>query len=200
MIGTDYAEYRCTACKKEVKNIVLQCSKCIKSFYHSGCASKHRTLKGNEVVKCEGPFIEITIDNEKAEMRKSTVSGRERLGSTGSIRSTAAASGGSKQLNMDTDWIKDIMKEMKDEIVQACRNEIKNIVKQTIREELVNIRRELEDMKQNTRKYYGNRRSGQKSYSDTVKEKKESIYSNCETKERTRERNHQESGERKSGH
>jgi len=30
------------------------------------------------------------------------------------------------------------MKEMKDEIVQACRNEIKTIVKQTIREELVN--------------------------------------------------------------
>jgi len=100
-------------------------------------------------VKCEGPFIEITVDNEKVEMRKSTVSGRERLGLTGSIGSTAAASGGSKQLNMDTDWIKEIMKEMKDEIVQECRNEIKNIVKQTIREELVNIRRELEDIKQN---------------------------------------------------
>jgi len=68
------------------------------------------------------------------------------------------------------------MKEMKDEIAQACRNEIKTIVKQTIREELVNIRRELEDMKQNIQGSTAEiARSGQKSYSETVKEKKESI-------------------------
>jgi len=36
-------------------------------------------------------------------MRKSTASGRERLGSTGSIGSTAATAGGSKQLSMDID-------------------------------------------------------------------------------------------------
>jgi len=77
MIGADYTEYRCTACKKEVKNIVLQCSKCVKSFFHPGCASKHRTLKGNEIVKCEDPFIEITVENEKAKMRKTTASGRD---------------------------------------------------------------------------------------------------------------------------
>jgi len=93
-------------------------------------------------VKCEGPFIEITVENKKAEMRKTTASGRERLESTGSIGSTVATAGGNKQLSMDIDWLKEIMKEMKDEIVQACRNEIKTI-KQTIREELVNIRREL---------------------------------------------------------
>jgi len=68
------------------------------------------------------------------------------------------------------------MKEMKDEIVQACRNEIKTIVKQTIREELVNISRELEDMKQNIqRSTVEIARSDQKNYSETVKEKKESI-------------------------
>jgi len=112
------------------------------------CASKHRTLKGNETVRCEDPFIEIIVENKKTEMRKSTASGRKRLILTGSIRSTAATSGGSKQLSMDIDWLKEIMKEMKDEIVQACRNEVKTIDKQIIREELVNIRRELEDMKQ----------------------------------------------------
>jgi len=68
------------------------------------------------------------------------------------------------------------MKEMKDEIVQACRNKIKTIVKQTIREELVNIKRELEDMKQNIQGSTAKiARSGQKSYSETVNEKKESI-------------------------
>jgi len=127
-------------------------------------------LKGNETVKCEGPFIEITVENEKAEMRKSTVSGREKLGST------AATLGSSKQLNMNIDWLKEIIKEMKDEIVQACRNEIKIIVKQTIREELINIKRDLEDMKQNIQGSTAEiAKSGQKSYSETVKEKKESI-------------------------
>jgi len=54
-------------------------------------------------VKYEGPFIEITVENEKTEMRKSKVSGRERLESTGFIDSIATTSGGSKQLSMDID-------------------------------------------------------------------------------------------------
>jgi len=50
------------------------------------------------------------------------------------------------------------------------------LVKQTIREELVNIRRELEDMKQNIQVSTAEiARSGQKNYSETVKEKKESV-------------------------
>lgn len=101
MVDNEYAEYRSSACKKEIKSLVIQCRVCVKLFYHPGCVNKHRTYnKANEIVKCAGPFDQISIDNDKVEMKKTptatgsgTGSGRERLGSTG-----ASGSGNAKSL------------------------------------------------------------------------------------------------------
>lgn len=48
----------------------MQCTPCVKLFFHPGCASKHRTCKENEIVKCEGPFAEIVVESDKTEMKK----------------------------------------------------------------------------------------------------------------------------------
>lgn len=176
MMEAEYAEYRCTACKKEVKNVVIHCKTCVKCFYHPGCVSKHRILKDKELVKCDGPFEEIDIaaENGKTEMRR-TGDDRGRLGSTGRMDLAATTSTSSKQISVDTkiDWLVRTVKEMKDEV--ACKNEIKTMIKQIIREELVSFKKEFEELKQNM--HGGNAviaGSGQ-SYSEAVKEKKESI-------------------------
>lgn len=179
MIGNEYAEYRCTACKKEIKNIVLQCRICTKCFFHPGCVSKHRIIKDKEVVRCEGPFIEIDAvsDETEAEVRRTNTMGdsRGRLGSAGYIEPAATTSASSKQMSVDTkiDWLVRTVKEMKDEV--ACKNEIRMMIRQIIRDELVSFKREWDELKQNM--HGGNpviAGSGQ-SYSETVKEKKESI-------------------------
>jgi DNA-directed RNA polymerase subunit RPC12/RpoP len=49
----EYAEYRCSACKKPVKNQYVSCRArtCTKIFFHSGCANKHRVYdKNNELI------------------------------------------------------------------------------------------------------------------------------------------------------
>lgn len=76
---------------------------------------------------------------------------------------------------MDTkiDWLVKTVREMKNEV--ACKNEIKMMIKQIIQEELVFFKKELEEIKLNM--HGGNSiitRSGQ-SYSEAIKEKKESI-------------------------
>lgn len=38
------------------------------AFYHPGCVSKHKTYKGKELFKCEGPFERIDKENGINEM------------------------------------------------------------------------------------------------------------------------------------
>lgn len=98
MSETEYAEYRCSACKKEVKSVVIQCVSWVQLFFHLGCVFKHKTYKGNKLVKCEGPFNQIVI----TEMKKTNVTGdsRERLVSEGSAEAAGTAAG--RQVNVDT--------------------------------------------------------------------------------------------------
>jgi len=170
MLESEYAEYRCSACKKEIKNAVLQCTTCVKVFFHPGCAFKHKVYKRDELVKCEGPFKEITNESEKAEMKKTpTASGsRERVGSTGSTGS-ATASNTNKQHGMDAkvDWLVRTVKEIRDEV--ACKNEIKTMITQIIREELETFRRELAEVKKNMQE---KATGGTGSYSEAMKNKK----------------------------
>lgn len=71
-------------------------------FFFSRCVSKYKIYKGKEIVKCEGLFEEIVIENVKAEMKKTGIS-RERMGSIGSTGAAAIALGSTnKQSNM---WI-----------------------------------------------------------------------------------------------
>lgn len=96
MIDADYAEYRCSACKKDITNIAVQCKKCRKLFYHPGCINKHKIYNSRqELVRCEGPFEEIRIESEKEENMKKTMGGgdRERTNSIGDAGSTANTSG-----------------------------------------------------------------------------------------------------------
>jgi len=170
MLESEYAEYRCSACRKEIKNVVLQCTTCVKSFFHPGCAFKHKVYKREELVKCEGPFKEITNESDKAEMKKTPTAsgGRERAGSTGSTGSVTT-SGTNKQHGMDAkvDWLVRTVKEIRDEV--ACKNEIKTMITQIIREELETFRRELEEVKKNMQE---KATGGTGSYSEAVKNKK----------------------------
>lgn len=175
MSDSDYAEYRCSACKKEIKNQVFQCTTCIKLFYHPGCVNKHKVYnKNKELVKCEGPFNRIALESEKESAIKKTPStagiSRDRLGSTGSIGSNVSG-GTSKSTGMDVkiDWLVRTVKEMRDEM--ACKREIKMMIKEIVREEIGNIKLEFEELKQQLqegRKAAG----GQKRYCEAAKEKK----------------------------
>ncbi|EFN70908.1 hypothetical protein EAG_00811 [Camponotus floridanus] len=89
---------------------------------------RHKILKRDELVKCEGPFKEIENESDKVEMRKTPTAsgGRERLGSTGSTGSrgaTVTSSGANKQQGMEgkIDWLVNTVKEMRDEVV--CKKE-----------------------------------------------------------------------------
>lgn len=178
MIYADYAEYRCSACKKDIKNIAVQCKKCTKLFYHPGCAIKHKVYNSRqELVRCEGPFEEIRIEIEKEEtnMRKATGgSDRERTNSIGDARSTASTSGSaSKQSMIDKkiEWLVKTVGEMKDEM--ACKKEIKTIIREIVRSEMEVIIQEFEALKESmkgkTDKSMGNTH---RSYANAVSEKK----------------------------
>lgn len=58
-----------------MKNVVLQCRTCVKCFFHPGCTSKHRIVKDKEIVRCEGPFIEIVVENERTEVKRTNTAG-----------------------------------------------------------------------------------------------------------------------------
>ncbi|EZA56518.1 hypothetical protein DMN91_002217 [Ooceraea biroi] len=91
-IDTDYAEYRCSACKKDGKTTAIQCRKCRKFFFYPGCLSKHIIYnKNQELVKCEGPFEEIKVEGEE-KMKRTTAegSGRETMSATGTSGAIAA--------------------------------------------------------------------------------------------------------------
>lgn len=177
MSDSEYAEYRCSACKKEIKSQVLQCTACVKLFYHPGCVSKHKVYnKNKELVKCEGPFNRIALESEKESAIKKTPlmagNSRDRLGSTGSIGSNVSG-GTSKPTGMDVkiDWLVRTVKEMRDEM--ACKKEIKMLIKEIIREEIGNIKLEFEELKQQLQG--GSKRAAegvQKSYCEAAKEKK----------------------------
>ncbi|XP_036147511.1 uncharacterized protein LOC118647204 [Monomorium pharaonis] len=176
----EYAEYRCAACKKEIKSQVVTCKSCVKLFFHPGCASKHKVYDRNrEYVSCPGPYEKFTVDSEKdIDMKKTPIqtgSGRERLSSTGST-----GSGGSRAIGvnvgMDTkiDWLVRTMREMKDEM--ACKREIKMLIKETVQEEIKAIKQEMEDLRKIIRG--GMQASAENvrgSYSEAIKKKKENI-------------------------
>jgi hypothetical protein len=181
-MNDEYDEYRCSACKKAIKNQVVACKSCVKLFYHPGCVSKHKIYDINrELVSCPGPFEKFTIESE-ADMKKATAvagSSRDRLGSTGSIGSFTTSSSGNRtsgvsgpsSIDVKIDWLVKIVKELKDET--ACKKEIKMMVKEIVREELGNIKQELGDLKRMIQGgACGPSGGAQRSYCEAVKEKK----------------------------
>jgi hypothetical protein len=169
----EYAEYRCSACRKAIKSRVVKCKTCPKLFYHPGCVNKHKIIDRNqEYVPCKGPFEEFFIDSEKAP----APAGRDRTSSTGSTGSTGAfttSSSGNKGSSIDIkiDWIIRTVKEIKDEAVR--KNEIKIMIKEVVQEELGSVKQEMENLKKIIQGIeYGSKGGTQRSYSEAVREKK----------------------------
>ncbi|XP_039313145.1 uncharacterized protein LOC120359509 [Solenopsis invicta] len=158
----EYAEYRCSACRKAIKSKVVRCKTCPKLFYHPGCVNKHRIYDRNqEYVPCKGPFEEFLTDIEKAP----TPTGRDRTSSTGSVGMSSGSKGSGIDLKID--WIIKAVKEIKDEAVR--KNEIKTMIKEVVQEELENVKQEIETLK---KMIHGSKEGPQRSYSEAVKEKK----------------------------
>jgi len=186
-MNDEYAEYRCSACKKAIKNKVVKCKSCVKLFYHPGCVVKHKVYDTNrELIPCAGPFEEFFVENsQEANMKKAPAmaeSNRERTGSTGSIGSTGSfttpssgnkSSGisGSTGIDIKIDYLIRTVKEIKDET--ACKKEVKMMIKEVVREELGNIKQELEQLRRMIQGVTREPTSGtQRSYSEAVKEMK----------------------------
>lgn len=176
------AEYKCSACKKQIKNQVVVCKSCVKYFFHPGCVSKHKSYdKNREYVTCEGPFEKIILQSEKnGEVAKALIptgNSRDRLGSTESIGSSDTRTTGGKgsmDLNSKIDWIVRAVKEMKDEVI--CRKEIRMLVKEVVQEEVKSIKQDLEDLREMLREGINGSVEGRRSsYSEAVKKKKENI-------------------------
>ncbi|XP_076302220.1 uncharacterized protein LOC143220467 [Lasioglossum baleicum] len=171
----EYSEYRCAACKKAIRSLVVQCKSCLKLFFHPGCASKHKVYdKNREYVTCPGPYEKFTVDSEKD---TSTRGGRERQSSIGSSESDVSRTVGlNASMDMKIDWVVRTMREMKNEM--ACKREIKMLIKETVQEELKGIKQEMEEL----RKMFRGRMQvsdvnvhGSVSYSEATKKKKENI-------------------------
>jgi len=189
-MNDEYAEYRCSACKKPIKSKVIRCKTCVaKLFYHPGCLNRHKVLDRNgEAVPCTGPFEEILIESsEETNMnsKKASTDNRDRdragsigsAGSTGTVKASSSAvktSGGASSIDFKIDWLIKIVKEIKDETV--CKKEVKTVIKEVVREELSNIKQELEDLRKMIREGINrSTESGHSSYSEAVKKKKENI-------------------------
>lgn len=176
----EYAEYRCSACKKEIKSQIVTCKSCVKLFFHPGCTSKHKSYDRNrEYVSCPGPFEKFVIENEK-KIDLKTRSSRDRLGSTGSIGSIgkienkAAGTGGSMGMDVKIDWLVRTVREMKDEV--ACKREIKMMIKEVVQEEVKTIKQDLEDLRKAIQgAMNGSAEGAHSSYSEAAKKKKENI-------------------------
>lgn len=116
--------------------MIWQCKNCIEFFFRPGCATKHKTYKNNELVKCEDPFERIVIANERSTTMKKTGASGDNEEKTGSSRlieytetATNASGNTSKQPNMDAkiDWLIKTVREIRDEL--ACKNELKTMIK-----------------------------------------------------------------------
>ncbi|EZA47066.1 hypothetical protein X777_16833, partial [Ooceraea biroi] len=145
-----------------------------------GCVCKHKVYnKYNELVACDGPYEQFSVESEKEKditpiMSKS---GRERLGTAESAGSSDSVAGVKKPFGIDLkiDWIMRSIKEMRDEMV--CKKEIKLMIKEVVQEELRDIKRELSEMKQKIQGEIVDLGAGgttQRSYSN-IEKAKESI-------------------------
>ncbi|EZA50288.1 hypothetical protein X777_11299 [Ooceraea biroi] len=167
----DYVEYKCSACKKEIKNIVTACKRCNKIFLHPGCVCKHKVYnKYNELVACDGPYEKFSVESEKKKDRTLIMSksGRERLGTAESAGSSDSVAGVKKPSGIDLkiDCIVRSIKEMKDEMMkQKIQGEIvdlgaggmtqrsySNIVKKKAKESIIIVKPKVQQGSEDTKK------------------------------------------------
>lgn len=161
-MNEEYAEYRCSACKKAIKIEVTACKSCAKLFFHPGCISKHKIYdKNRELVSCPGPFVKFIISD-----------GDINKASTSTGRNKVAGTSGAADMDTKIDWLVRTVKELKDET--ACKKEIKLMIKEIVREEMGGIKQEIEELrKMLTQGACGSSGGATRKYSDVIKERKE---------------------------
>ncbi|XP_071573489.1 uncharacterized protein [Temnothorax nylanderi] len=179
-MNEEYAEYRCSACKKSIKTEVIACKSCVKLFFHPGCVSKHKIYdKNRELVSCPGPFEKFIIsdgdkvaDINKAAALAGRTTGPAKMSPATSSGNKVAAASGAGDIDRKIDWLVKTVKELKDET--ACRKEIKSMIKEIVREEMGGIKQEIEELrKMLTQGACGPSGGATRKYSDVIKERKE---------------------------
>lgn len=176
-MSDEYAEYRCSACKKSIKTEVIACKSCTKLFFHPGCVFKHKIYdKNRELVSCPGPFDKFFIgddDNEvdinKAAASTGRTTGTKMNSATSSGNRVAGASG---DIDKKIEWLVRTVKELKNET--ACKKEIKSWIKEIVHEEMGAIKQEIEGLRKMLMQgAYGTAGGAARKYSDVIKERKE---------------------------
>ncbi|XP_071630104.1 uncharacterized protein [Temnothorax longispinosus] len=178
-MNEEYAEYRCSACKKSIKTEVIACKSCAKLFFHPGCVSKPKIYdKNRELVSCPGPFEKFIIsDGDKADINKAVAAAGKatapaKMSPAPSSGNKVAAASGTGNIDRQIDWFVKTVKELKDKA--ACKKEIKSIIKEIVREEMGGIKQEIKELrKMLTQGAYGPSGGATRKYSDMIKERKE---------------------------
>lgn len=190
MADIDYVEYKCSACRKDIKNIAVQCKKCMKLFFHPGCVSKHRTYNSDqELIKCEGPYEEIKVENEREGIKKPMIAGSDKEDIRKDNTGTASSMGRSATIDVKMDWLTRAVREMKEEMVckkemrsmfkevvrsgmeevkQELKKEIKSMVREIVKSELEEIKQELQTLRENVQGRVGSVGKEPKSYAGAV--------------------------------
>lgn len=171
---TEYDEYRCSGCRKAIKNVAVRCKTCPKLFYHPGCVNKHKVYdKNRELVQCKGTLENFPVDEtpkNSTPVAGSSSFNRDRFGSTGSNTASRVMSA-SANMEVKIDWLVKTVKDLKDEV--ACKKEVKIIIKEIVQEELGSMKSEIEEIKRMLQGgVLGPAREVTKTYSGAVKEKK----------------------------
>lgn len=148
MNDNEYTEYKCSACKKEIKSTAIQCKKCRKMFFHPGCINKHKTYNSSqELVKCGGPYEEIKNVNEVRESRRLMTGGWETEGTIS--ENMGMANGADRQAGADMKLMfKEIIKGELEEVKRELKKEIKSMLGEIVKNELEGIRQELKELKE----------------------------------------------------
>lgn len=102
-------------------------------------------------MRCDGPFEKIVNDIDKSETENSYTKSAETT-STGSEGQAVGNSNGiNGQIdNIKMEWLIKVIREMKNEMLY--KSEIKNMIRQIIREELAPFKREMEVMTEEKQK------------------------------------------------
>lgn len=121
--------YVCRQCKKDIRTQLIKCVPCDKKF-HPSCHKLHKVYNAaNELITCPGKWEIFTIKESSA--------AKERT-----MSQTEENQTGGDSMEMKMDWL---VRKIRNEMVN--KNEIKNVIREIVKDETENLRREMEEMK-----------------------------------------------------
>lgn len=124
----------CRQCRKEIKTQMIKCIPCDKEF-HPSCHKLHKVYNvTNELINCPGKWEIFTI---KVNNSGETSSAKERT-----MSHTEENQEGGSSMETKIDWL---VRKIRDEMVN--KNEIKSMIKDIVKDETDNLKKELEEMK-----------------------------------------------------